>query len=173
MILNILNDLRDSKQLQRDTKVDERDSNRPQKQLQKDVCRCMYTNDLKWHSNSVCSLFVSFSFGPMVFILCLCSPVSHSLPKSTLILVSSQSVRWYLINPLLATVWYLVSKVCVCLLGAPPDSQLSTSASPASPTQDIWVLRSSPTGKGVWSLTPATPHTLCELIGQIQSQPSW
>uniref|UniRef100_A0A671VUV7 Caskin-2 n=1 Tax=Sparus aurata TaxID=8175 RepID=A0A671VUV7_SPAAU len=47
---------------------------------------------------------------------------------------------------------------------APPDSQLSTSASPASPTQDIWVLRSSPTGKGVWSLTPATPHTLCELI---------
>ncbi|XP_078019257.1 caskin-2 isoform X2 [Epinephelus lanceolatus] len=30
--------------------------------------------------------------------------------------------------------------------GAPPDSQLSTPASPASPTQDIWVLRSSPTG---------------------------
>ncbi|KAM9336799.1 caskin-2 [Symphorus nematophorus] len=30
--------------------------------------------------------------------------------------------------------------------GAPPDSQLSAPASPASPTQDIWVLRSSPTG---------------------------
>ncbi|XP_051272695.1 LOW QUALITY PROTEIN: caskin-2-like [Dicentrarchus labrax] len=30
--------------------------------------------------------------------------------------------------------------------GAPPDSQLSAPANPASPTQDIWVLRSSPTG---------------------------
>ncbi|KAK9530806.1 hypothetical protein VZT92_012287 [Zoarces viviparus] len=30
--------------------------------------------------------------------------------------------------------------------GAPPDSQLSAPASPASPAQDIWVLRSSPTG---------------------------
>ncbi|KAM7371256.1 hypothetical protein PAMP_010743 [Pampus punctatissimus] len=30
--------------------------------------------------------------------------------------------------------------------GAPPGSQLSAPASPASPTQDIWVLRSSPTG---------------------------
>nr|XP_046232109.1 caskin-2-like isoform X2 [Scatophagus argus] len=30
--------------------------------------------------------------------------------------------------------------------GALPDSQLSAPASPASPTQDIWVLRSSPTG---------------------------
>ncbi|XP_070782893.1 caskin-2-like [Enoplosus armatus] len=30
--------------------------------------------------------------------------------------------------------------------GAPPDSQLSAPASPASPTQDIWVLRRSPTG---------------------------
>lgn len=46
-----------------------------------------------------------------------------------------------------------VLKVCVYLLGAPTDSL--TPASPASPTQDIWVLRSSPTGKGVCSLTPA------------------
>ncbi|XP_018535051.1 LOW QUALITY PROTEIN: caskin-2-like [Lates calcarifer] len=30
--------------------------------------------------------------------------------------------------------------------GAPPGSQLSAPASPASPTQDIWVLRRSPTG---------------------------
>ncbi|XP_040922573.1 caskin-2-like isoform X2 [Toxotes jaculatrix] len=30
--------------------------------------------------------------------------------------------------------------------GAPPGSQLTAPASPASPTQDIWVLRSSPTG---------------------------
>ncbi|KAG7239788.1 hypothetical protein INR49_028375 [Caranx melampygus] len=30
--------------------------------------------------------------------------------------------------------------------GAPPGSQLSAPASPASPTQDIWVLRSSPNG---------------------------
>uniref|UniRef100_A0A673AJ48 Caskin-2 n=1 Tax=Sphaeramia orbicularis TaxID=375764 RepID=A0A673AJ48_9TELE len=41
--------------------------------------------------------------------------------------------------------------------GAPPGSQLSAPASPASPTQDIWVLRSSPTGKSVWSQTPKTP----------------
>ncbi|KAI9536389.1 hypothetical protein NQZ68_033648 [Dissostichus eleginoides] len=33
--------------------------------------------------------------------------------------------------------------------GSPCDSQLP--ASPASPSQDIWVLRSSPTGKGVCS----------------------
>lgn len=41
---------------------------------------------------------------------------------------------------------------CVCLLGVPLGSQLSA---PATPLQDIWVLRSSPTGKSVWPQTPA------------------
>uniref|UniRef100_A0A669EV19 Caskin-2 n=1 Tax=Oreochromis niloticus TaxID=8128 RepID=A0A669EV19_ORENI len=43
--------------------------------------------------------------------------------------------------------------------GTPFGSQLSTPASSASPTQEIWVLRSSPTGKSVWSQTPNTPPT--------------
>lgn len=47
--------------------------------------------------------------------------------------------------------------VCVYLLGPPPGSQLSTPVIHASPTQDIWVLRSSPTGKSVWSQIPACP----------------
>lgn len=68
-----------------------------------------------------------------------------------------------LIGPLPATVCGVysecVSKVCVCLLGAPPGSQLSAPASPASPTQDIWVLRSSPTGKSVWPQTSRPPSS--------------
>lgn len=101
-----------------------------------------------------------------------------SLPNSTLIpeksSISALVLSVGLIGPLPATVLYSTSTatvgytvsvclkcVCVCLLGAPPDSQLSTPASPASPTQDIWVLRSSPTGKGVWSRTPPPPLRLC------------
>lgn len=44
---------------------------------------------------------------------------------------------------------------CVCLLGVPPGSQLSA---PTSPPQDIWVLRSSPTGKSVWPWHLTAPH---------------
>uniref|UniRef100_A0A672GFE4 Caskin-2 n=1 Tax=Salarias fasciatus TaxID=181472 RepID=A0A672GFE4_SALFA len=50
---------------------------------------------------------------------------------------------------------------------APPGSQLSASASPASPTQDIWVLRNSPTGKSVWPQT-LNPLTLCDPVDQLQ-----
>lgn len=102
------------------------------------------------------------------------SQVSHfpSFSSRSVVVVLSVS----LIGPPPATVCgaysECVSKACVCLLGAPPDSQLSAPASPASPTQDIWVLRSSPTGKGVWSQTPATPQPLCEPVDQIPSQPS-
>uniref|UniRef100_A0A7N8YH82 Caskin-2 n=1 Tax=Mastacembelus armatus TaxID=205130 RepID=A0A7N8YH82_9TELE len=41
----------------------------------------------------------------------------------------------------------------------PLGSHHSTTASPASPTQDIWVLRNSPSGKSVWPQRPAIPQT--------------
>ncbi len=108
-----------------------------------------------------------------------CSQVSHFpskhpdfSPLSNTSLVLSVSA----VGPFPATVFGVysecVSKRCVYLIGVPPGSQLSSPASPTSPTQDIWVLRSSPTGKGVWSQTPPPlPQTLCDPVEKNLSQP--
>ncbi|XP_038830494.1 caskin-2-like isoform X1 [Salvelinus namaycush] len=50
-----------------------------------------------------------------------------------------------------------------------PGSLPTASANPASPCEEIWVLRSSPTGKSVYPANPASP---CEEIWVLRSSPT-